>query len=109
MKVKKLTKSRNNRILTGVLGGVAEYFGLNARYLRIGYFIFTLIFIHSLIPILLYVAMTVFIPNDYGNKSSANGMFSGRFNHYGSNPDDRSRHDRKILHDVEEKDDSKRG
>ncbi|MHA8138245.1 PspC domain-containing protein [Lactobacillaceae bacterium Scapto_B20] len=102
MKAKKFMKSRNNRVLTGVLGGIAEYFGFNARYLRIAYVILTLLLIHTVIPILAYLALTVFMPNDDSQPTSSFNNFFG-----GENQAQRSKPDRKILHDVEEKDDHK--
>lgn len=37
---KKLYKSRNSRMLCGVCGGVAEYFGLDPTLVRLGWVIF---------------------------------------------------------------------
>ncbi|MHA8110738.1 PspC domain-containing protein [Lactobacillaceae bacterium Melli_B4] len=102
MKAKKFMKSRDNRILTGVLGGIAEYFGWNARYLRIGYIVLTLLLIHTMIPILAYLMLTVFMPNNYGRPTRPfDNFFSGTDQPRNAKPE------RKILHDVEERDDHK--
>ena len=34
---KRLFRSRADRLLTGLLGGVADYFGLSSSWVRIGY------------------------------------------------------------------------
>lgn len=71
MKKKKLTRSRSNRMILGVFGGIAEYFNWNAKYLRVGYLIFTLIcmlayFFGILIPVLLYIGLGFLIPEEKG-------------------------------------------
>lgn len=38
---KKLTRSRKNRILAGVMGGLGEFFGIDPTLLRLGYVILT--------------------------------------------------------------------
>ncbi|MEJ6400255.1 PspC domain-containing protein [Nicoliella lavandulae] len=103
MKTKRLKRSRSNRILTGVLGGIAEYFGINARYLRIAYIVITLLMIHTMIPVLIYLLLTVLIPNDF--QTNAN-PFSGGFRST-AQTNQHSNGDRKILHNVEEKDEPK--
>ncbi|UQS86982.1 PspC domain-containing protein [Nicoliella spurrieriana] len=100
---KKLMKSHQNRVLTGVLGGIADYFGINARYLRIAYLVLTILFIHTMLPVLIYLALMVLMPSDYG----ANDRFSG-YDHQENNSEMGAKpRGRKILHDVEEKDDHK--
>ena len=39
---KKLTRSRSDRMLAGVCGGLAAYFGLDPSLVRIGYALLTL-------------------------------------------------------------------
>ncbi|MGM0175380.1 PspC domain-containing protein [Enterococcus sp. DIV0800] len=58
---KKLMKSQNNRVLTGTLGGIAEYFGIDATTARIIY-VFTSIFLVGA-PILLYVLLAILVPS----------------------------------------------
>lgn len=61
---KKLTKSSTNKWLFGVLGGFAEYFGIDANLLRIGFIIF------SLLPgpsIIIYLICAVIMPNEEGS------------------------------------------
>lgn len=57
---KRLTRSRSNRILGGVLGGIAEYFGWNATATRL---IFVLLSFFPFLPgILVYIVACVIIP-----------------------------------------------
>ncbi len=37
---RKLTRSRNDRYIAGVCGGIAEYFGWNASLVRVGFVLF---------------------------------------------------------------------
>lgn len=57
---KKLFKSRTNRRIAGVCGGIADYLGMDATMVRILFVIFT--FIGSGSPILVYFALTVILP-----------------------------------------------
>ena len=67
---KRLYRSRADRLLTGVLGGVAEYFGLNSSWVRIGYVLVAVLtggipFVLTrrvLAGVLLYVAMSFLVP-----------------------------------------------
>ena len=58
---RRLYKSRRDRRLFGVLGGIAEYFGLDPSLVRIGYVLIT-VFTVGLPGILLYFLMAVIIP-----------------------------------------------
>ena len=58
---KRLYRSRSDRQLAGVLGGVAEHFGLDPSWVRIGFVIVT--FVTGCIPgTLLYVTMALIVP-----------------------------------------------
>ena len=57
---KKLTKS-NDRVIAGVCGGLAEYFGIDISIVRIGYFLLS--FFSAGFGILLYIAMAIIIPD----------------------------------------------
>ncbi len=39
--MKKLYKSNSNRIIEGVCGGIAEYFGIDASVVRLGWIVFS--------------------------------------------------------------------
>jgi phage shock protein C len=59
-KKKKLVRS-NNRIFGGVLGGVAEYFGVDATMVRVCYV--TLSILSAAFPgLLLYIIMLLLVP-----------------------------------------------
>ena len=58
--MKKLTKSRDNKMVSGVLAGIAEYFGFDPTLLRIIYGAATLIGAGS--PFILYIVLAIVIP-----------------------------------------------
>lgn len=95
----KLTRSANDRYVAGVLGGLARYFHLNAKWLRIGYVIFTIL--TSFMPgILLYVLLAITMPADpqaFNLRDWLNNL-----QHPTDNEPQRS--GRRVLHDVEEHD-----
>lgn len=58
-------RSRTNRIFAGVIGGIAEGMGIDARWLRIIFML--LVFATALLPMsLLYILMMFIMPNDQG-------------------------------------------
>jgi len=59
--MKKLHRS-SNRILAGVCGGVAEYFGVDPTVIRIAYVVLSL-FTAAFPGLLLYIIMMVLMPN----------------------------------------------
>ncbi|MBI5839415.1 MAG: PspC domain-containing protein [Chloroflexi bacterium] len=57
-----LRRSRNNRIVAGVCGGLAEFFGVSAFWFRLAFLI-------ALIPggvpgILVYLVMMIIVPSE---------------------------------------------
>lgn len=59
---KVLRRSRSNRVIAGVCGGLAEFFGISAFWFRLGMFI---AFIPGGVPgILIYLLMMVMIPSE---------------------------------------------
>jgi phage shock protein C len=59
--VKVLRRSRTNRMIGGVIGGLAEYFGLDPSLLRIIYVVGSILSV-AFPGILVYVIMWVVIP-----------------------------------------------
>lgn len=59
---KKLTRSRNNRMIAGVCGGVAEYFSLDPSLVRLGYALLTLFTAFS--GVIVYIIMWLIIPEE---------------------------------------------
>jgi len=59
---KVLRRSKSNRILAGVCGGLAEFFGISVFWFRLGMFI---AFIPGGVPgVLIYLIMWLMIPNE---------------------------------------------
>ena len=103
-KKKKLYRSRTNRMLFGVCGGIAQYLGVKSKYVRIAYLIFALICSLSshlsVLPIGIYFILVLAIPDNPHQKEN---IFSSFFKRYDSQ---NIFHDqkRKIIRDVKEKD-----
>ena len=57
---KKLTRSRNDKMLAGVCGGLADYFGLDPSLVRIGYALLTIFTAFAGIPV--YLIMWLIVP-----------------------------------------------
>lgn len=57
-----LRRSRHNRVLAGVCGGLAEFFGISAFWFRLGFF---LLFLPGGLPgLLIYVLMWIIVPSE---------------------------------------------
>ena len=61
MNGKKLYKSRDNRMISGVCAGIAEYFGWDPTGVRLGWVLFTLLGGSGLLA---YIIAAVIIPRD---------------------------------------------
>jgi phage shock protein PspC (stress-responsive transcriptional regulator) len=97
--MKNLRKSRTNKILGGVLGGIGEYFDIDVSIIRIIVFIVGLF---NPFPVtLLYLILSLIIPYDDSNETEtfrSDGIF---FHH--RKPGQNNKRNRKELKDVEEK------
>ncbi len=62
---KKLSKSLDDRVITGVCGGIAEYFDIDSKIVRIIWLLFTLF---SGSGIIAYIIGTIIIPEAKGTK-----------------------------------------
>lgn len=58
--MKRLRKSKNNRMISGVLGGIGEYFEIDPTMVRLLYVLLTFGLIGS--PIIIYILMALIIP-----------------------------------------------
>ena len=58
--MKKLRRSRKNRVVCGVLGGIAEYFDVDPTIVRVLYILFSF----SGFPIFLYLLLAIIIPEE---------------------------------------------
>jgi len=63
--MKKLKRSTNNRIFSGVIGGFSEYFNIDPVLLRV-VFIFFLLVTGFFPGLLAYIIAIFMIPNDEG-------------------------------------------
>ena len=58
-----LTRSHDDKMVAGVLGGIAEHYGFESTWLRIGYALLTIF--TAVVPCaLIYLAAAVIIPQD---------------------------------------------
>lgn len=63
---RRLTKSRSNRVIDGILGGVGEYFNIDPVILRILYVVFT-VFTVFWGGVFFYLLAMIIIPRDVGH------------------------------------------
>ena len=75
---RKLYKSRNDRMIDGVCGGIAEYFDIDSTLVRLGLVVFCAVggsgFIAYLLVMIIIPSISIFI---IGQKQLIRGMFSG--------------------------------
>ncbi len=58
---KKLYRSRNNRIIAGVCGGLADFFHVDPTWIRL---LFILFFFLGGCALLVYIIMWIIVPNE---------------------------------------------
>lgn len=74
MNAKRLTRSRDDRMLAGVCGGLGEYFNLDATLIRLGFaFVF---FVGAGSPFLLYLLLWLIVPEAGVTSSSPSETIS---------------------------------
>lgn len=61
-KLVKLHRSRNNRLIAGVMGGIAEYFGWSPMWVRILFVVMSSMSV-AVPGILIYIILWVVMPN----------------------------------------------
>ena len=66
--MKKLRRSRKNRVVCGVLGGIAEYFDIDPTIVRVLYILCSF----SGFPIFLYILLAIIIPEESSEHYRAN-------------------------------------
>ena len=77
--MKKLTKSATDRQVSGVLGGIAEYFGIDSTIVRVIFLIAVFAGVGS--PVLLYILMAILMailmpePGQSGSGQSFGGTY----------------------------------
>lgn len=65
---RKLTRSRSDRMLAGVCGGLAQFFGLDTSLVRIAYAILTIF--TAFAGVLVYILMWIIIPEEKNRYSN---------------------------------------
>lgn len=96
---RKLTKSRTNVILTGTLGGIAEYFGIDATIVRIIFVIVS--FPTAFSTFLLYIILALIVPSGRSNSGENQGH---RNPYYQSNSYGKQKQQRKEAEKVDDDD-----
>ncbi|HWQ13733.1 MAG TPA: PspC domain-containing protein [Roseiflexaceae bacterium] len=61
METKRLTRSRSDRMVAGVAGGLAAYMGLDPLFVRLGFLFLSLL---NGLGLLLYLALWLLTPNE---------------------------------------------
>ena len=62
MEGKKLTRPQNNKMLTGVCAGIANYFGLDPTLIRVAYALLTVF--TAFAGVIVYLLLWIIIPED---------------------------------------------
>ena len=92
--MKKLRRSRNNRILCGVMGGIAEYFEVDPTIVRVLFLIVS----WTGFPVFLYILLAIIIPEGVSEYRRRNRQDTYYYTSASSRP-------RKTARHVEEDDD----
>jgi phage shock protein C len=61
METKRITRSRSERMIAGVAGGIAAYFNINPMFVRLAFVVLALI---NGIGAVLYLALWLIVPNE---------------------------------------------
>lgn len=73
--MKRLEKSRSNRVISGVLGGIGEYFNIDPTIVRIIFVILTVFGVGS--PFLIYIVLAIVMPEAPRKNNDWNGYQGG--------------------------------
>lgn len=57
---KRMTKSQTNRMLTGTIAGIAEYFGIDPTIARVIFVFISIVLVGA--PVFLYILLALIIP-----------------------------------------------
>lgn len=69
---RKLTKSTDNVVFTGTLGGIAEFLGIDATIIRVIYVFLSLVTV-AFPGITLYIILALIIPSGRNHTTGGNG------------------------------------
>ncbi|WEV60895.1 PspC domain-containing protein [Streptococcaceae bacterium ESL0729] len=105
MPKKRLTKSSTDKVWSGVLGGISEYFGLDSTWVRIAYVALSVL--SSGFPgITLYILLSIIIPKAPDtNYRKFHGFDQGNYYYKGgtkSTDGARKRKDAEVIHDEDD-------
>ncbi|WEV45390.1 PspC domain-containing protein [Streptococcaceae bacterium ESL0687] len=104
MPKKRLTKSSTDRVWSGVLGGISEYFGLDSTWVRIAYVALSVV--SSGFPgITLYILLSIIIPKDSNSNYRSYNGFEGNYYYKDrskSTDGSRKRKDAEVVHDDDD-------
>jgi phage shock protein C len=71
METKRITRSRSDRMLGGVAGGLAAYFGIDPLIVRV---IFAVLALFNGLGVILYVALWLIVPNEDSATTGRNNV-----------------------------------
>lgn len=57
---KRMTKSQSNRMITGTLAGIAEYYGIDPTIVRVIFIFISIVLVGA--PVFLYILLALVIP-----------------------------------------------
>jgi phage shock protein C len=61
METKRITRSRSDRMIAGVAGGLAAYFGVDPLFIRVAFLVLTLL---NGLGAMIYFALWLIVPNE---------------------------------------------
>lgn len=69
--MRKLRRSRTNRRIAGVIGGIGDYFGMDATVLRLGFIVISVLFLAVIGGPVIYVLACIAMPQEEANATPA--------------------------------------
>lgn len=103
---KRLTKSRNNVVVSGVLGGISEFIGIDPTIIRVIYIILAL-FTAGFPGFMLYIVLMIIMPSDRSNANNYHGSYDQNrdryqsFHGYGQEPKASKRKEAEKVNDED--------
>ena len=97
---KRLTKSTDNVVISGVLGGIGEYLGIDPTVIRVIFLACVLFSFGSPIP--LYFILMLVIPTNGSKKNTQRQYYGDSSTYYGNGRQSQSQRPRKEAEKVEE-------
>ena len=112
---KRLTRSRSNRRLFGVIGGIGEYFGLDDSLITIIRIVFVLLFLMFGFGLIPYIVLAIVIPSEDSARAQNNYKQSDQYYNQNNNQNysstynttnntERKIKDAEVIHDESDDD-----